>query len=299
MAMLRDNWLVIAISVAVIAALALLIWLWWWVPKWQMRSVTAADPKGRADIEDNIRKNVGQALGGAGVAYLQFTQQQQAAHDLLISNQVSKGFEQLGNDNLAVRLGGIYALEGVMQGSNQYYLPVLEALCAFVRESTKKSTIFPTDDVQAVLTVIGRRRHGGEVRLYRAELSKIDLTGADMRGANLFRADLEYANLGEAKLIGAQMMGANLTGAYLVGTDLANALLSGTTSGYGQREEIVSADLTGANLSGANLIGAELGGQKQLDQACGIGAKLPPGLTLKKLCPPRPVAPPLDQDVRP
>ena len=42
------------------------------------------DPKARADTEDNFRKTVGQALGGAavligaGAAYLQFTQQQQA-----------------------------------------------------------------------------------------------------------------------------------------------------------------------------------------------------------------------------
>jgi hypothetical protein len=67
MALLRDNWIVIAIGVAVIAALTLLIGLWWWVPKWQMRSVTAADPKARADTEDNFRKTVGQALGGAAV----------------------------------------------------------------------------------------------------------------------------------------------------------------------------------------------------------------------------------------
>jgi len=31
---------------------------------------------------------------------------EQTSHDLLISNQVSKGFEQLGNMNVNVRLGG-------------------------------------------------------------------------------------------------------------------------------------------------------------------------------------------------
>jgi hypothetical protein len=54
---------------------------------------------------------VGQVLGGAavligaGAAYLQFTQQQQASRDLLISNQVSKGFEQLAGQETAMRLG--------------------------------------------------------------------------------------------------------------------------------------------------------------------------------------------------
>jgi hypothetical protein len=42
-------------------------WLWWRQPKRQMRSITAADPKARADIEDNFRKTIGQLLGGAAV----------------------------------------------------------------------------------------------------------------------------------------------------------------------------------------------------------------------------------------
>jgi len=97
-------------------------------------------------------RRVGQLLGGAAVligaafAYLQFTQQQreshqqftqqqQASRDLLISNQVAKGFELLGNKDKDImqRLGGIYALEGVMNNSEDYHQPVLDALSAFVR----------------------------------------------------------------------------------------------------------------------------------------------------------------------
>jgi hypothetical protein len=75
-------------------------WLWWRLPKRQVErlKLTIRDPKARADVEDNIRKTIGQLLGGAavllgaGFAYLQFQQQQTSAHDLLISNQVAKGF---------------------------------------------------------------------------------------------------------------------------------------------------------------------------------------------------------------
>src|SRR6516165_5257208 len=81
-------------------------WLWWRLPKRQVDRLRLRirDPKARAELEDNYRKTIGQLLGGAAVligaalAYLQFTQQQRASHDLLISNQVSKGFELLGND---------------------------------------------------------------------------------------------------------------------------------------------------------------------------------------------------------
>jgi hypothetical protein len=124
------------------------------------------DPKGRADTEDNFRKTVGQALGGiavligAGAAYLQFTQQQQTATEQIVAQQkatadqiaaqqkiasdqitaqmVAKGFEQLASDKITERLGGIYALEFVMNNSEQYHQPVLEALCAFVSESTTR-----------------------------------------------------------------------------------------------------------------------------------------------------------------
>jgi len=111
-------------------------WVWWRLPNRQVDRARLPDPKERADAEDNFRKTSGQLLGGAavligaGIAYLQFTQQQQAsqqqfsrqqqaAHDLLISNQVSKGFELLGNKDgqLEQRLGGVYALEGVTNTS--------------------------------------------------------------------------------------------------------------------------------------------------------------------------------------
>lgn len=59
-------------------------WLWWQLPKLQVDRLrlTIRDPKARADIEDNFRKTIGQILGGAavligaGLTYLQFSQQQ-------------------------------------------------------------------------------------------------------------------------------------------------------------------------------------------------------------------------------
>jgi len=59
-----------------------------------------------------------------------------------------------------VRLGGIYALEGVMNTSEQYSYPVLEALSAFVRDGTRTETGdgSPATDIQAALTVILSRR---------------------------------------------------------------------------------------------------------------------------------------------
>jgi hypothetical protein len=327
----------ITFGLAVLAALLLAIgiwWLWWRLPKREAArlSLKIRDAKARVDVEDSFRKTVGQALSsvvvllggvaallGARVAYLQFSQQQRASHDLLISNQVSKGFEQLGSEKLVVRLGGIYALEGVMNGSDQYHQPVLEALTAFVRENAKLPPPttpplpglpvqgLPTD-IQAALTVIGRRSGGlGIVDLTNTSIINAHLTNANLSGAGLFGTDLRGAFLTDANLSGAiltpgdqtpanlsnaYMSGANLSGANLYGAILIGAVMRGVNLSQANLRgaNLSGVDLRGANLSGAdlfyaNLTGARLDGQKQFDVACGSDAKLPPGLTLKP-CPP-------------
>jgi uncharacterized protein YjbI with pentapeptide repeats len=335
-------WL-LAGAAAVVALFAW--WLWWRLPIFQAHRFDLADDKARADVEDNYRKTVGQLLGGAavligaGFAYLQFQQQQQAAHDLLISNQVAKGFELLGNKDgqLQQRLGGIYALEGVMNTSKEYYKPVLEALCAFVRDSTttdSKETrpawlaLFwsvprtdtketregsPASDIQAALTVIGRRTAGegrpdlSNARIPKTNLSKADLGNADLSAATLFKAflfkaDLSGADLTGADLSGVILAGADLTGADLTRADLTGADLSGVLSSAGSIDP-TRANLTGAFLSDADLTRANLTGvkgltKKQLDEACGTNVKgldrlnppLDPPPKLDKPCPPRPSA---------
>ena len=273
-----------------VAALFGAWWLWWRLPKRQVNRLRlrSGDPKARADVEDNFRKTIGQLLGGAAVlvgaalAYLQFSQQQQtsqqqfsqqqqASRDLLISNQVSKGFEQLGSDRVVVRLGGIYALEGVMNNSEQYHKPVLEALSAFVRDGTRDATGDrpPVADIQAALTVIGRRAKIGT--------GEPDLTGAHIPKANLSAADLGGANLDGANLSRTTLSGAHLSGATLGGTDLSGAILAGA--------DLSGAKLDRAILSGASLFGTNLSraivSQQQLNNACGADVKLDPGLTLK------------------
>jgi uncharacterized protein YjbI with pentapeptide repeats len=333
------SWPIVGIIAAAVGLAAAVLlgawWLWWRLPKRQVDRLrlTIRDPKARADVEDNFRKTIGQLLGGAavligaGFAYLQFTQQQQtsqqqftqqqqASRDLLISNQVAKGFEQLGSDKLVVRVGGIYALEGVMNNSEQYHQPVLEALSAFVRDGTKSATGDgpPTTEIQAALTVIRRRKEMiGEMigpreapnfanaHIPRAELIGADLIGANLSGANLSGADLFGANLIVANLSGTNLSGADLSRTNLSGANLSSTNLSGANLSDAdlRRANLSGANLSSTNLSGANLsdadlrranlFGADLRGaivtQQQLDQACGVNVKLDAGLSLNTSCP--------------
>jgi hypothetical protein len=303
---------VFIILTSLIAAIAWGVWwLWWMLPIRHMRNLTIQvhDPTARADVEDNIRKTVGQALGGvavligATVAYLQFLQQQSSAHDLLISNQVAKSFEQLAGEKAAMRLGGIYGLEGVMNTAPEYYKPVLKALCAFVRDGTSNATSvnIPAAEIQAALRVIGRRTKGvGIVDLEKAHISNADLNYADLRGARLSgtvllgaqlqSADLRGAKLDDANLSGADLMGAalstdyegvrphprvlsksvtylrriNLSKAILRYADFRDAILSDANLTGSNPED---ADLRGASLNDANLSGAYLRSVKLDNQA--------------------------------
>jgi uncharacterized protein YjbI with pentapeptide repeats len=283
-------------------------WFWWRLPKRQVDrlNLKIRDAKARADVEDNFRKTIGQFMGGvavllgAGFAYLQFSEQQHAAHELLISNQVSKGFEQFGSDNIRLRLGGIYALEGVMNASEPYSEPVLEALSAFVRDNTRNTHTGdekPATDIQAVLTVIGRRvQFGPEIAdLVHAHIPKADLAHANLIGADLRHVDLSGAFLFGADLTGADLRHANLSGAFLgpdlsggaaVNANLTRANLSDAnlTSTDLRQANLTRATLTDANLSHADLRGATVS-PAQLNTACGTEAKLDhPSVTLNK-CP--------------
>jgi len=183
-----------------------------------------------------------------------------------ITDRFTKAIEQLGateaggKPKLEVRLGGIYALERIANQSERDYWPIVEVLSTYVRENAplkpqesppknEAPTTSPTPaaDIQAILTILGRRE-----RKYEKENQHLDLTNADIRGANLKDANLSGANLRGANLSGARLVTADLNGAYLIEANLNGATLDGAY--------LIGANLRGANLRGANLRGANLRG---------------------------------------
>ncbi|WP_413175037.1 pentapeptide repeat-containing protein [Anabaena azotica] len=194
----------------------------------------------------------------------------QAAEDKQITERFSKAIELLGNQQIEVKLGGIYALEQIAKDSpEKYHWTIMEVLTAFVRENAplkkeeegEKGEIPKLRiDIQAALTVIGRRNCENEKENQRLDLSKIDfkkanLNKAHLKGANFKGANLRGAYLVEANLKGAYFRGANLQGAHLTGAKLQGADLIGVRL---QGAELVEANMQEAYLSGAYLQGASL-----------------------------------------
>jgi hypothetical protein len=137
-------------------------WLWWRLPKRQADRLrlTIRDPKARADVEDNYRKNVGQIFVGVAAALRdrELAQQAEESHATLMNTAFVKAFEQIASDKFLVRVAGIYALETVIDGSAQYRQPAVDALCAYVRDVSKTETGEgpPTTDIKAALEVLVR-----------------------------------------------------------------------------------------------------------------------------------------------
>ena len=221
---------------------------------------------------------------------LQTTQQGQ------ITDRYNAAITNLGSPAIDVRLGGIYAMQRIMQDSPRDQPTIVAVLCAFVRDHAKVATARsarpsapphassapsrPPADIQAALTVVGTRDtayDGSEtvIDFTGADLTGADLSGAHLRGADLSGADLSGANLIRADLISghfsdADLSGANLYHADLISVDLSDAnltharlavadLSTADLSGAGlSRADLSEADLSGAGLSGADLSGASL-----------------------------------------
>src|SRR5262249_23676715 len=139
------------------------------------------DKKDRIDLESKARQTLAQILGGAALLVgLYFTSQTlRTTQEGQITDRFTKAITQLGDTNLAIRLGGIYALERIAKDSASDHWSVMEVLTAFVREYSYGRTtspwawlsmLFAKDqlaedraksqppaDIQAILTVIGRR----------------------------------------------------------------------------------------------------------------------------------------------
>jgi hypothetical protein len=249
---------VLMVAAGAAAAAALL----WWVPAWEIAPWRdALLPHQLIELQNQIRQTVAVGLAAlavlAGFALLWrrvAASERTALAALRMSADTQRGERftaavgQLADARLEVRLGAIYALEQLAADSPRQHAPAMEVLCAFLRERAAwdedrpQTPRLPTD-VQAVLTVIGRRAvtpAGGELRL---DLRRTDLRGADLNGVHLARAILFEAHLDHATLQAAHLAGADLRGASLQGADLGGAHLDG-------------AYLYKANLEGASLHGA-------------------------------------------
>ena len=173
----------------------------------------------------------------------------------LLNERYQRGAEMLGNNVLAVRLGGIYALKRLAEEHpEQYHIQIMELFCAFVRLPTKENGIEShletaeeqdeqrrtlRADVQDVVRAICSRGPAGisveqdeeDFKLYLrdANLSYLQVRDANLSRAWLTNTNLSRAVLTRANLSSARLRQANLSGAQLRRANLSDAKLWGAT----------------------------------------------------------------------
>lgn len=257
--------------VIVLALLAVVIY----VPR-----LPLVGPRSGREAESDFRGHLLQTLAGlvlAAGAY--YTGRTFALNrEGQITERFTRAVEQLADEKLDIRLGGIYALERIARDSETHHEPVMEVLTAFLREHSRwkgerdvsggaiepsadhatQSTFLPPVfrvDFQAVATILGRRDRRHERSDYRLDLTKVDLRRAvlpeaDLEGATLYKANLGHAYMPGAFLKGAVLTDARLEQAYLFQANLQEARME---VAFLRRANLFGADLEGAHLSHAIL----------------------------------------------
>ena len=159
------------------------------------------------------------------------------------------------------RKSRIQVLEEIASNKDfpRYHWKVMEFLADFVRTNAprkeeeegeeERSPKLP-DDIQAALTVIGRRNSKQDPPNMR-----LDLSNSDIRGAFLIEASLQKVNLSGANLQGGFLKGAKLQESVLLNANLERAFLIKTNL---ERAFLTKANLQHATFRGTNLEGADL-----------------------------------------
>ena len=256
-------------------------------------------PSGGAEPLSATVRNLALILGGVVAVVLTVwrirvsEQQAETARLGLLNERFQRGAEMLGSSVMAVRMGGIHALDDLArERAELHHIRVLLLLCAFVRHPTGYETNPSTQpsgegetpwhpvrpDVHAAIEAVAYRSGAGLLIEDESDLSKerlLDLQGSDLRGAslnnsnfagaNFAEANLDYVQLTHAKLSGASFWGAHLLRANLQYADLSSTELSGAvmTKALAYRANFrsanLTADMTKMGLSQADLTDTQVG----------------------------------------
>jgi hypothetical protein len=244
----------------------------------------------QSQLANDARSSVLQGLAGllVVVGALATWQQVRVSREGQITDRFTHAIDQLGSENLDVRLGGIYALERIAKNSPGDRSTIQYVLATFVRNhgswpvGAPDGPEHPTTtvdthltwlsirapDIHTAATILARRPPARDARtlfLSRTDLrgfqasSRAQLADAEIRHANLARVQLHRARLDRADLTDTDLRQADLEDAHLNGANLSHAYLQGANL---RQADLSNADLRGANLSDARLDGTVLTGAR-------------------------------------
>jgi pentapeptide repeat protein len=228
----------------VLSVITVIIFLWiviLYVPRYinYGASITAIN---RATAEASFRNSLVTAIVGLSVlGGLYYTARNlRLSQSGQLTDRFSKAVEQLGNPDINVRMGGLYALERVARDSGRDAATVTEVLIRFIRNRTipeqPDESLKVADDVNVALKAIGRRP-GVDQEFDRLDLSHLTINGASLEFANLKDANLCYVsavrvNFGAASLKAAEFGFADARRSFFTNADIRKCSFYNTDLRY-------------------------------------------------------------------
>src|ERR671910_806152 len=167
----------VVVLVAVVVSVLFLLLNWYVAP---------TKPSARKDLVLALAQILG---GTALLSGLYFTWSTlQVNREGQITERFTRAIDQLGNESLETRLGGIYALEQIAKETQEYYWPIMQILSSYVKhrapldpevqlgDSAETKLGHTDEDIQAIISILGSRV--GEFR--KEEERRIDLQGTSL-----------------------------------------------------------------------------------------------------------------------
>ena len=235
----------------------------------------------QGQLQNNIRSTLLQGLAGVLLVAGAVTtwRQVQISREGHITDRLTHAIDQVGNDKVDIRIGGIYALERLAKDSVADRISISEILAAFIRThapwpaghwshpdphptpSVDETMLWLTGrapDVRTAILALGR--YPTDYRDYRLALRRVDL-----RRTNFYHGTLINVDLGDSNLAGCYAAGVHWEMCRFRNTDLRKTRLmlakldeSDFTGAHLQAADLEGATLRNANLSNASLRGANL-----------------------------------------
>ncbi len=188
-----------------------------------------------------------------------------------VTTSFTAAITQLGDKELSIRLGGIYALRKIAEDHPKSYKDVVgNTLQAFIR-STSKHQLTEKEILECGEDEGKLQEKEKQLNLFVPIKEDISAALASLVGIGIKRLSLPVCLLNGAKLEGGNLKKVDFRRAYLKMADLQGANLNGS---YLHNAHLDGADLDGADFTGAkNLTIEQLSSAKSI-----VGIKLDPDL---------------------
>lgn len=197
-------------------------------------------------LENEYRKTLIQIIGGIVIIvglYLNWRRIVSTENAITISergqlvDRLSKAVDQIGSNNLSVRIGGLYALKNIGFDFENYTKQVVEILSSFIRVNSSvdaacdESVPVPHDVQIALDSIIHIKSDHNEfldntiIDLSGCRLMGITIIKKNLKGFDFSRSNLSNSNLESCQIANVEMFKTNFSNCNLSKINIFNAKL--------------------------------------------------------------------------